>query len=77
MEIIHMMNLEHMDSLIIQLERKDGTYDVYVKSDSERGHSHDHTDEELSKVNYLSNSQCIMEVEKDLKVKTKVKRLKL
>lgn len=25
-------------------ERKDGTYDVYVKSDSEKGHSHDHID---------------------------------
>lgn len=25
-------------------ERDDGTYDVYVKSDSEKGHSHDHID---------------------------------
>lgn len=25
-------------------EREDGTSDVYVKSDSERGHSHDHID---------------------------------
>ena len=25
-------------------ERSDGTYDVYVSSDSDRGHSHDHID---------------------------------
>lgn len=77
-------------------ERQDGTFDVYVKSDSEQGHSHDHIDkdgnlldnyhdimvnrlfaiseEELSDVAYLSNVQCIMEVEKDLKAKTKVRR---
>lgn len=77
-------------------ERQDGTYDVYVDSDSEKGHSHDHIDkdgnlldnyhdimvnrlfaiseEELSNVAYLSNAQCIMEVEKDLKAKTKVRR---
>lgn len=27
-------------------ERKDGTFDVYIKSDSEKGHSHDHIDSE-------------------------------
>ena len=31
-------------------------------------------EEELSNVAYLSNAQCIMEVEKDLKAKTKVRR---
>lgn len=25
-------------------EREDGTFDVYVKSDSDKGHSHDHID---------------------------------
>ena len=25
-------------------EREDGTFDVYIASDSERGHSHDHVD---------------------------------
>ena len=77
-------------------ERKDGTYDVYVESDSESGHSHDHIDkdgnlldnyhdimvnrlfaiseEELNNITYSSNEQCIMEVEKDLKAKTKIRR---
>lgn len=77
-------------------ERKDGTYDVYVESDSESGHSHDHIDEdgnlldnyhdimvnrlfaipdaELSDIEYVSNDQCIIIVEKDLKAKTKVRR---
>mgnify|MGYP006926098028 FL=1 len=32
------------------------------------------SEEELSDVAYLSNVQCIMEVEKDLKAKTKVRR---
>ncbi len=77
-------------------ERKDGTYDAYVESDSESGHSHDHIDkygnlldnyhdsiinrlyriseEELSNITYLSNEQCIIEIKKDLKAKTKIKR---
>jgi len=77
-------------------ERKDGTYDVYVKSDSESGHSHDHIDkdgnlldnyhdsminrffniseEELNNTINLSNEQCIIEIQKDLKVKAKIKR---
>lgn len=76
-------------------ERQDGTFDVYVKSDSERGHSHDHIDkdgnlldnyhdclmnrmfafsEELSDIEYVSNDECIIIVEKDLKAKTKIRR---
>lgn len=27
-------------------EREEGTYDVYIKSDSSKGHSHDHIDSE-------------------------------
>ena len=76
-------------------ERKDGTYDVYVESDSEKGHSHDRIDkdgnlldnyhdclmnrlfafsEELSDIEYVSNDECIIIVEKDLKAKTKIRR---
>lgn len=77
-------------------KRKDGTFDVYVESDSKSGHSHDHIDkngnlldnyhdsmisrfceiseEELSNITYLSNEQCIIEIEKDLKAKTKIRR---
>lgn len=39
-------------------ERKDGTYDVYVKSASEKGHSHDHVD---SKGNLLEKyHDCLL-----------------
>lgn len=77
-------------------EGKDGTYDVYVKSDSDSEHSHDRVDkngnlldnyhdsminrlfniseEELSNMIYLSNEHCIVEIEKELKAKTKIRR---
>lgn len=39
-------------------ERKDGSYDVYIKSDSEKGHSHDHID---SKGNILDKyHDCLL-----------------
>lgn len=41
-------------------ERNDGTYDVYVKSDSSKGHSHDRID---SNGNLLNNyHDCLLSV---------------
>ncbi len=58
-------------------EREDGTYDVYVESDSDRDHSHDHIDAEGNLLDqYHDYLQYLYSIRENIKGKEE-KQMKL